>query len=64
MDVPNVVQYLNFFETDKYIVIQMEHLKGMQMKRDLNQRLESATSNIVKTENDHSRCSSYQQEID
>ena len=26
--VPNVVQYLNIFETEKFILIHMEHLKG------------------------------------
>lgn len=34
----NVVQFLNIFETNKYIIIQMEHLKGMQMKREMRQR--------------------------
>lgn len=36
---PNVVQYHNIFETDKYIIIHMEHLKGLQMKRDIRIRL-------------------------
>ena len=35
----NVVQFLNIFETDKFIIIQMEHLKGSNMKRDLNNKI-------------------------
>ena len=35
----NVVQFLNIFETDKFIIIQMEHLKGSNMKRDLNAKI-------------------------
>lgn len=31
----NIVQFLNIFETDKFIIIQMEHLKGNNMKREL-----------------------------
>lgn len=37
--VPNVVQFLNIFETEKFIIIHMEHLKGKQMKRDIHNRL-------------------------
>lgn len=35
----NIVQFLNIFETDKFIIIQMEHLKGSNMKRDLTSRI-------------------------
>ena len=42
---PNVVQYLNIFETDKFIIIQMEHLKGNQMKRELKAKLAEAQEN-------------------
>lgn len=35
----NVVQFKNIFETKKFIIIQMEHLKGSQMKRELRHRL-------------------------
>lgn len=46
MGKPNVVQFLNFFETDKYILIHMEHLKGKQMKRDIKARLLNARANL------------------
>ena len=42
---PNVVQYLNIFETDKFIIIQMEHLKGNQMKRELKAKYAEAQEN-------------------
>lgn len=39
---PNVVQFFNIFETEKFIAIHMEHLKGKQMKRDIRIRLQIA----------------------
>lgn len=30
---------MNIFETAKFIIIQMEHLKGCQMKREIKSRL-------------------------
>lgn len=41
----NVVQFLNIFETEKFIIIQMEHLKGNQMKRELKARISKAKEN-------------------
>lgn len=46
MGLPNVVQFLNIFETDKFIIIQMEHLKGNQMKRELKAKLAEARENM------------------
>lgn len=43
---PNVVQFLNIFETDKFIIIQMEHLTGNQMKRELKAKLAEAQENM------------------
>jgi hypothetical protein len=40
-----VVQYQNIFETDKFIIIQMEHLTGNQMKRELKSKMAQAQQN-------------------
>jgi len=39
---PNVVQFINIFETSKFIIIQMEHLKGNPMKREIKFLLSEA----------------------
>lgn len=39
---PNIVQFVNIFETRAFIVIQMEHLAGGQMKKEISLRLEAA----------------------
>lgn len=38
----NIVQFVNIFETKKFIIIQMEHLGGCQMKKEINLRLKEA----------------------
>ena len=38
----NVVQFMNIFETSKFIIIQMEHLKGNPMKREIKSLLSDA----------------------
>ena len=38
------------FETQKYIIIQMEHLKGMQMKREMRHRTLQARQRNTKAE--------------
>lgn len=49
----NVVQFLNIFETDKFIIIQMEHLKGSNMKRDLNSKINEMQEQMAnKTRNE------------
>ena len=42
----NVVQFMNIFETRKFIIIQMEHLKGAQMKRELRSRISRAREKL------------------
>jgi hypothetical protein len=39
---PNIVQFFNIFETSKFIIIQMEHLKGNPMKREIKSLLADA----------------------
>ena len=45
---------MNIFETAKYIIIQMEHLKGCQMKREIKSRLLKAKSKQGGAHNDDS----------
>lgn len=49
---PNLVQFLNIFESEKFIVIHMEHLRGPNMKRDIKQRLMVAMQNQDSTDNE------------
>jgi hypothetical protein len=44
--VPNVVQFYNIFESESFIVIHMEHLKGKNMKRDIKYRLQMAMTRM------------------
>ena len=43
----NVVQFKNIFETAKFIIIQMEHLKGNSMKRELKLRMSEAQRKVT-----------------